>query len=101
MTLVPGTYHYHRIGHDERELELLPDGSIGVGAGGAEKYWELRNGSGIPRLTIQGDYGEICALQLERDGCWRGRWLQFEKMPVEMIPRRHRNYDLDYEISNG
>ena len=27
-------------------------------------------------------------MQLEPDGCWRGRWLQFEKMPVELMPRR-------------
>jgi len=54
MNAVPGTYHYHRIGHDERELELLPGGLIGTGAGGAEKFWELRNGSETPRLTIGG-----------------------------------------------
>src|SRR5580765_6465162 len=88
MHPLPGHYHYHRIGHDERDLELLPNGTIGVGADGAERRWKLRNGAGDPRLVIDGDYGEICELHLEPDGGWRGRWLQFEKMPIELIPRR-------------
>ena len=88
MQSLAGEYHYHRIGHDEREMELLPDGSIGVGADGAEQRWELRNRPSDPRLMILGDYGEICELRPESDGCWRGHWLQFEKMPVELIPKR-------------
>ncbi len=88
MHPVPGVYHYHRIGHDERELELLPDGTIGIGADGAERRWELSNRSNTPQLSIHGDYGEICAVELEADGCWRGHWLQYEKMAIELIPRR-------------
>ena len=85
MNSLPGMYHYHRIGHDERELELLPSGRIGIGAGGAEREWIVNQQNG---LIIRGSYGDICELVLETDGCWRGRWLQFEKMPVELIPKR-------------
>ncbi|MEI8381044.1 MAG: hypothetical protein WCJ09_13005 [Planctomycetota bacterium] len=88
MHTLPGEYHYHRIGHDEREMVLLADGTIGLGADGAERRWELRESPSDRRLMILGDYGEICELKLESDGCWRGNWLQFEKMPVELVPRR-------------
>jgi len=92
MNLIPGVYHYHRIGHDERELELLPDGTVGVGADGAERSWELREDVAGPTLVILGDYGEICSLRKDADGGWRGAWLQFERMPVELIPRRLQPY---------
>lgn len=88
MDSISGLYHYHRIGHDERELELLPDGRIGRGADGAEQRWRLRPDNGHEHLLIEGDYGDICSLRLESDGAWRGRWLQYERMPVELIPRR-------------
>ena len=88
MHSIGGLYHYHRIGHDERELELLPDGQIGKGADGAERHWEVSNGHEPPHLTIGGDYGPICELTLDPDGCWRGCWLKFERMPIELIPKR-------------
>ena len=37
MNAIAGIYHYHRIDHDERELELLPDGTLGLGADGVER----------------------------------------------------------------
>jgi hypothetical protein len=84
MNMIPGLYHYHRIGHDERPLELLANGLIGDGGSSVEHHWELRNGGNVACLTILGEYGEICRLQLEPDGAWRGAWTQFEKMPVEL-----------------
>ena len=88
MDSVAGFYHYHRIGHDERPLELRADGTIDDTTAGAERRWELRNGRDVPSLVIAGEIGDICELQLEPDGCWRGRWLQYERMPVELIPQR-------------
>ena len=41
MNAIAGIYHYHRIDHDERELELLPDGTVGLGADGAERQWSV------------------------------------------------------------
>jgi uncharacterized HAD superfamily protein len=88
MDHVPGLYHYHRIGHDERPLELLANGLIGAGGSSVEHHWELRNGGNVARLSILGEYGEICRLRLQADGCWRGAWTQFEQMPVELMPQR-------------
>jgi uncharacterized HAD superfamily protein len=88
MNTIPGLYHYHRIGHDERPLELLANGLIGEGGSAVEHHWELRNGGNVAHLMILGEYGEICRLRLEPDGCWRGAWTQFEKMPVELMPHR-------------
>lgn len=88
MSDVTGIYHYHRIGHDERVMELCPDGSIGIGADGAERTWELSWFGSQQQLSIFGDYGEICRLKLEPDGCWRGAWLQYERMPIELVPQR-------------
>jgi orotate phosphoribosyltransferase len=48
----------------------------------------LRSLNNLQCLSFFGDYGEICRLSLESDGSWRGAWLQFERMPVELIPQR-------------
>ena len=68
MSDVAGIYHYHRIGHDERVMELCPNGSIGIGADGAEQTWELSWFGSQQQLSICGDYGEICRMKREPDG---------------------------------
>ncbi len=87
MRSVTGLYHYHRIGHDERPLELLPDGRIGEGAAGAERTWYLTPCRTPRQLIISGDYGEICQVSEQPDDAWRGQWLRFERMPVELVPQ--------------
>jgi hypothetical protein len=87
MSDLSGIYHYHRIGHDEREIELCPDGSIGDGAQRAERRWWVRLREGKRNLSLVGDYGEICRLQVDADGCWRGNWRLFERMPIELVPK--------------
>jgi hypothetical protein len=77
---------YVRRATDQRRLELLPDGRIGAGAAAAERRWRLEQIGGTSELSIEGDFGVLCRLRLERDGVWRGRWLQFEQMPIELIP---------------
>jgi hypothetical protein len=77
---------YVRRATDRRRLELLLNGEIGTGAAAAERRWRLEQIGGTPELSIEGDFGVICRLRLERDGVWRGRWLQFEQMPIELIP---------------
>jgi hypothetical protein len=81
-----GRFGYVRRATDERDLELLPGGSIGLGAAAAERSWHLEHDDLGEALVLSGDYGAICRLRLEDDGVWRGRWLQFEQMPIEMIP---------------
>jgi hypothetical protein len=78
-------FRYVRRATDERTLELLPDHTIGSGAAAAERSWHLEQHGSTPTLVIAGDYGEICRLRLAADGVWRGRWLQFEQMPIELM----------------
>lgn len=63
-------------------MDLRPDGSIGEGAAGGERRWVLRN----QVLEISGDYGVLCQLERDTDGVWRGNWIQFGRMPVELYP---------------
>jgi hypothetical protein len=77
---------YVRRATDERDLVLLPDHAIGQGAAAAERTWHLEQDAVGPALVISGDYGPICRLRLDADDAWRGRWLQFEQMPIELIP---------------
>jgi hypothetical protein len=79
-------FRYVRRATDERTLELLADHTIGAGAAAAERTWHLEDDSREPRLIISGDHGEIGRLRLTPDGVWRGHWLQFEQMPIELIP---------------
>ena len=81
-------FRYVRRATDERLLDFLPQGVIGAGAAAAERRWRLGRDAAGPVLTIDGDFGPICHLRLERDGVWRGRWLQFEQMPIELISCR-------------
>lgn len=81
-----GLWRYERLGHDARFMELLPDGSVGLGAARCETKWTVDAGGKI--LTLLGP-GPTCRLRFDaRDGRWRGRWLRFERMPVVMTPFR-------------
>ena len=79
-------FRYVRRATDERTLQLLGDGRVGEGAAAAERVWRLVRDQDGPVLLLEGDYGVICRLRLGDDGVWRGRWLQFEQMPIELIP---------------
>ncbi len=83
---VPGKYIYHRVGHDQRQMELLPDGRIGEGSAGCERVWKIEQSPVGNVLTIFGEHGgPTCHLKLESDGVLRGRWLHNERMPIELI----------------
>jgi len=79
---------YSRIGHSQREMELLPEGKIGRGAGACEQTWEAQEQNTGIVLTLVGNAGAICELELDDSGVWRGDWLKFEKTPVALFPRR-------------
>jgi hypothetical protein len=81
---------YRRAGADERILELLPGYRVGQGRDRCECGWYVQE-NGQPCLIIEGvreggRLGPICMLSRHADGIWRGLWLQYEKMPVELVP---------------
>lgn len=83
---IPGRYLYRRVGHDERPMVLAADGKITTGAGGCERAWKIEPTPTGPVVTIYGDHGgPTCHLRLAPDDILRGKWLHFEKMPIELI----------------
>ena len=75
---------YIRLGHDQRDMFLLPNSNIGLGAGGREKFYYVAEG----RLHILGDDGEVTAIlhRCENEPkVWIGRWLNHERMIVMMV----------------
>lgn len=79
---IAGLYLYERVGHDERVIELKPDGSVGRGAGAAERRWFWMR----DQLHLSGEHGVIASLSPSETGLFRGEWTQFEQMPVVMTP---------------
>jgi Methyltransferase domain len=81
-------YRYSRVGYDERPLLLRRDGTIGSGGGDAERFWFVRQ-SGDERMLVIGSETKVtCALHPDADGVWRGRWVDYERMPIEFAPHR-------------
>jgi hypothetical protein len=83
-------YIYRRVGHDERPMELGSSGIITEGAGDCENSWQVDlDRSEKPVLTIAGEKGPTCNLRWD-DGSqiWRGRWLHYERMLIELVPVR-------------
>ena len=85
--LTAGPLMYHRVGKDHRLMSFATNGTIGEGAADREAYWDLREGENGVVLEIFGSDGCTCRLRRGRDGVWRGRWLRFERMPVELTPQ--------------
>lgn len=80
-------FEYKRVGCDERKLELLPDFRIGQGAGMMESGWSVEEDKdGKPVLLILNDGGPTCILSQTEDDVWRGRWLVYDRMPIELRP---------------
>ena len=77
------SFRYRRIGYDERRLELLAGGVTGRGRADFERWWRIDEQG---RLVIGGHPGAACRLVLGDDGVWRGRWLNFERMDIELRP---------------
>lgn len=91
---IPGKYLYRRVGHDERQMELLPNGKIGEGAGGCELAWKLERTPSGTVLSIYGHHGgATCHLTRADDGIYRGKWLAHEQMPIELIRLAERAGD--------
>jgi glycosyltransferase involved in cell wall biosynthesis len=80
-------FKYHRVGYDQRTMTFLPDGSIGKGAAGCERYWDLKldKKEGLV-LEISSGWELTCRLHRNEAGTWSGRWLHHEQMPVRLSP---------------
>jgi hypothetical protein len=76
---------YRRVGHDERPLILGPGGRVDEGAAECEVRWDVNQVDGEPVLTISREDRPTCHLRRNGDGTWRGKWLEFERMPVELL----------------
>lgn len=80
------SFLYRRVGTDQRVLTLLPDGRIEDGASQHEQTWHIEEQRDRDILVLEGYAGVTCTLTRSEDGMWRGRWLHYEQMPVELIP---------------
>jgi hypothetical protein len=65
-------------------MVFLADGTIGLGSGDCEVFWDLREDSGHIMLEIFSDSDLTCRLKENGEGKWKGRWLNFEKMEIEL-----------------
>ncbi len=87
---------YERLGLGSRTLELLPDGTIGTGAGGCERWWDLRLVKTAPagerrvQLEVFGEKGLTFRARPVPRGEWRGAWVGYERgavvLRMEEIP---------------
>ena len=77
---------YRRVGHDERPLTFHPCGLIGEGANDRERLWDLRAVGDRLFVEIFAHYEKTLAAELTPKGIWRGRWVVYEQMPVELVP---------------
>jgi hypothetical protein len=84
--IVGKTYAYRRVGFDERTLALGADGTVTDGAKDCERFWDVREECGQFWLSLYSLHSLTCELRLERDGVWRGKWIDYEKMPIELVP---------------
>jgi FkbM family methyltransferase len=77
---------YKRVGYDQRLIELLPDGRIGVGAAEFELNWMVQDqADGDTHLLILGLNHVTCRLVQKSPGLFIGRWLLYEQMPIELV----------------
>jgi hypothetical protein len=81
-------FRYVRISQDEKIIEFLPDQRIGYGHSDLEKMWRVIPEGAGSVLEILGDDFVTCRLTWHSDGVWRGRYLRYERCPVELIPWR-------------
>ncbi|GIW90589.1 MAG: hypothetical protein KatS3mg109_1021 [Pirellulaceae bacterium] len=85
-SLVGKRFLYRRVGYDERPIRLEAGGQITEGAAECERRWDVNIDDGQLVLTISRLDRPTCHLRPKPDATWEGRWLEFEQMPVELIP---------------
>jgi len=80
------TFVYRRVGYDERTLTLGAENWVSQGKAACEERWWLNIQNNQPILTLSRIDRPTCHLRKKEDGVWVGRWLEHERMPVELIP---------------
>jgi len=78
------TFNYRLVGYDERAMEFRADGTIGAGGTRMELYWFVHRRKGIATLAISAFDAVTCELQEDGKGIWRGKWANYERIPVEL-----------------
>ena len=89
--IIAQTFEYHRVGFDKRTMTFMRNGRIGVGAERCELFWDLKIEEGARFLEIYSWRSLTCRLRQEPEGNWRGRWCDFEKMPIVVAPLKVGN----------
>lgn len=79
-----GSYRYARASGTSRQLDLLPNGEIGVGRARCEQRWSVVEDSGAPSVALVGaghkDSEIVIAFIREyRPGVLMGRWTMHER----------------------
>lgn len=82
-------FNYQLNSRPGRELEFLPNGTIGRGAMTLEQGWYVMERPGGVKLYITGR-GVTAVLQRGPDGSWVGRWLNNEMYNVVLVPVAER-----------
>jgi hypothetical protein len=77
---------YRRVGYDQRVIKFGPNREVIEGAAECERLWHVNHVDGKPVLTIGRLDRPTCHLRRDYEGIWRGAWLEYERMPVEVIP---------------
>ena len=81
-------FQYRLEGADLRTLELCPDFQIGSGAAEMESAWMIEEDKdGAILLSIRNAHAPTCFLRKEPDGVWRGRWLVYDRLRVQLAAR--------------
>jgi hypothetical protein len=86
--LIRTEFDYQRVGYDHRKMTFLPTGLVGLGAARCETFWRLRRARGRICLELMSESAVTCRLTIGKSGIWRGRWVDFEKMPIKLAPIR-------------
>jgi Mannosyltransferase putative len=79
-------FRYVMVSDHERWIELRADQTIGYNSAQMERTWRAIPDGERTVLEILGDDYLTCRLTRQGDGVWRGRWLRYERCPVELIP---------------
>ena len=67
-------------------MSFKSNGYVGEGAARCETFWRIREEDGQLVLLLSSHTDLTCRLVLSQSGVWKGRWLIYEQMPVELSP---------------
>jgi glycosyltransferase involved in cell wall biosynthesis len=84
--ITANVYDYIRVGYGSRPMTFSANGSVKMGADGCERFWDLREDDEAIIFEIYNENFVTCRLTENGEGIWKGKWLYFEKMPVELRP---------------